>query len=345
MLSKLHIQTKGQKAGSWVSCHALYKCRNGGLHIQKSALDNAQAWFKHIGKEKELSDFTEKDILIFLKLHPDGTFEAPNNTENFNHIILPDSSLLANNRVRRGFNDAEKGSDLLKQLDVEGAAFHASLSEDEKMSIRTYCGHSYGNINAYNRAGREGVKHYLETNYDQAFSPLLEETIDTYVGYAERDIGHLDRIFDRYKRPNSNNRVLHRVVNIPKEERTNYDAKTYVDAKYKIGDTITEPSYMSTTADSDYVLSFGGHEPQNVIVYEILTNKGIPIHDPSTFKGSVEQAEREVLLNRGSKFKIVNITEANYKSTYPEGKPTGHSAYHYAIPQHRYTVIQMVEEE
>lgn len=207
------------------------------------------------------------------------------------------------------------------------------------MSLRTYSGHAYGNINAYNREGRSGIEKYLRENYSSGVIPFNETTFDTYEGYAKRDIAAIDGVFARYVRPNTNKRVLHRVVRADK----GISAKDYVEKTYKIGDTITEPSYMSTTADSDYVLSFGGKEPENIIVYEILTSKGIPIHDPRTFPGTVGQAEREILLNRKSQFKIVNITEAKYKTTYPEEKPMGHSAYMDAIPEYKYTVIQMID--
>lgn len=340
-MTKYHIQQSGKERGRYVPCHAIYECRNGGLHVNAETVANAKTWYTYTRKSYLIDQGVTIYLMnYFLSKNPDGQFTPPESYA----LELPDSTFLPDNRIRKGLNDPKKQSDLLKQLDLEGDEFRNSITEEERMALRTYCGHGYALINNYNREGRAGIIKYLKENYSAGVVDLNEETFSQYEDYAKRDVKELDAIFARYVRPNKNKRVLHRVVKISKED-TSDNAQTYVQKTYKIGDSITEKSYMSTTADSDYILSFGGREPENIIVYEILTDKGIPIHDPYTKPGSVEHSEREVLLNRGLTFKIVNITEAKYKTTYPEGKPTGHSAYMHAIPEQKYTVIQMVEEE
>ncbi len=340
-MAKLHLQQTGENQGTFVPCHALYKCRNGGMHVTSKTLDNLKKWYAYNRKSYFITDgVRETHLTRFLKENPTGQFAPP---ESYEQLELPDSTFLPENRIRRGINDPDKPSELLRQLDLEGEEFRHFITEEEQFSLRTYSGHAFSNINGYNREGRAGVEKQLRKHYTSGILAFNEETFSEYEGYAKRDVAAIDAIFARYVRPNNNNRVLYRVVR-PPEGKAYKGAKDYVQNTYKIGDTITDKSYMSTTADSDYVLAYGGFEPENVIVYEILTNKGIPIHNPKTYPGQVEHSEREILLNRGSKFKIVNITETKYKTTYPEGKPAGHSAYSDAIPEYKYTVIQMIEE-
>lgn len=342
MSRRYHRQVKGKNKGKWVPCPAVFQCRlqNETNHISAELYEDVQIWLKDQGINKPAAEITDSDIRQFHMNfgYMNSERYQPGSTSVIKPLDIPDSTLPANNRVRYGLNNPETPSQLLSQLDSEGALFYLSLTDDEASAISQYTGHAHEYVNAYHREGPAGVENYVRNRYSPSVVPHNEDTFNQYVSYATSATKNLDSIFAKHERINNNKRVLYRAQHVKGE------VNAWLDKNIKVGETYSDKAYVSTSLDSDYVLVHGGKEPEQTVVFEILTNKGIPIHNPKSSPGNVSYAEREVLLNRESKFKVVNVTTATYKTTWPEGKPKGHSAYKDALPKTRFTVVQLVEE-
>ena len=78
-------------------------------------------------------------------------------------------------------------------------------------------------------------------------------------------------------------------------------------------------------------------------MFEILTDRGVVLHDPVTeFEGSVDYMEREVLLPRGLAFKVVAVHE-NVK--YAVSNPSAVTRRtRKAVPERFFTVVQLEQQ-
>jgi len=246
--------------------------------------------------------------------------------------------------VRRGINASEHSEELVA-LDKQADEFEARLSKDEENAIGTYRMGAYDYTNRYLRCGREGVADYIRHDYRRE---PTEEQIDQYVQYCQQNIAGLDSAFTKTTLPEEP-RMLYKAFRVSMSDNaktTPEDLKKYVEEHYPVGKVLTNKAYTSTSVDSDYMLAFAKKDSHQVIVHEIVSKKGIPLHESSWRQGgSIQDAEREVLLPRDLKLRVAAIKEVTYESTYPQGRPLGSSFYATAPKRKRYLVVQLVAED
>lgn len=243
------------------------------------------------------------------------------------------------NVVRRGINGGD--NPILNQLDAESEQLQNSLAKYERQAINQYTMGFYDPINRYLRKGIQGIDEYWEFDFKQK---ITDERREEYKKMADNYIDSLDGLFARYDAAHKEPRLLHkafRVRNPDGSKTTSEDIQKYVNEHYQVGKVVSNKAYTSTSVDADYMLAFSHHDPEQIIVQEIVSRKGIPLHEPDE-EGSVQASEREVLLPRNSKFKIVGIKEASYESTYADGRPKS-SFFKNAPKKKKFTIIQMVE--
>lgn len=250
------------------------------------------------------------------------------------------------NVIRKGLNNPSDTT-VLDALDTEANNFRAELSNDEGDAIAKYSMTAYDYVNSYLRGGSEGLVEYLK-NSEKIASPS-QANVDKHIEYSENIIPHLDSAFAKYDSHAKKNRLLYRgfrVKNPNGSKTTSADIDAYVSQHYPVGKTITNKAYVSTSADADYMLAFTRRHPEQVIVHEIVSKKGIPLHESGWRNGNkINDAEREILLARGTKFKVVAIKKATFESTYPQGRPIFSPFFMNVPKKKRYTIIQMVEED
>lgn len=250
------------------------------------------------------------------------------------------------NVIRHGMNTSDD-TIALKTLDNEADNFRENLSIDEDNAVTKYSMTSYDYVNRYLRKGEEGIVEYLQHAERQA-TPTQKQ-IDAYIGYAKNIIPHLDSAFAKHDASNQEERLLYKAFRVRTPDgvkTTPADIESYVEEHYPIGKVLSNKAYTSTSVDSDYMLAFARRSPEQVIVHEIVSKNGIPIHESDWRRGGgVTDAEREILLARETKLKVVGIKKVTFESTYPEGRPTCSSFYRSAPKKKRYTVIQMIEVE
>jgi hypothetical protein len=244
------------------------------------------------------------------------------------------------NTIRRGINGGDNTA--LEKLDAESEQLQNSLAKYERQAINQYTMGFYDPINRYLRKGIQGIDDYWRHEFKHQIS---DERREEYKNMAENYIDSIDGLFARHDATHKEPRLLHkafRVRNKDGRKTTPEDIQKYVKEHYQVGKVLSNKAYTSTSIDSDYMLAFSNHDPEQIIVQEIVSRKGIPLHEPGE-EGSVQASEREVLLPRNSKFKIVGIKEASYESTYPTGRPTASSFFKNAPKKKKFTIIQMIE--
>lgn len=248
---------------------------------------------------------------------------------------LGDSKLLPFSRVRRGLNAPGQVNQLLAQLDNEAREFQGSLSKNDRFALSLYGGMGSTHVNEYLRDGEAGIRRYV-SRHDAPGTPINEEEVADYLELAQKNTAQLDATFAAHERKEANVRVLHRSIQLP----ANVAAQDFIEKHYPVGSEVLERSYLSTSVDSDNVLLHTAEKEEHNIVFEILSAEGLPLHRTGEFGLSGPgQYEREVLLNRNSRFKVLSHGVATYESTHADGRPN--SSHKHAKKRQRYTVVQL----
>lgn len=245
---------------------------------------------------------------------------------------IPDDTLSSGSV--RGENDTVGLSPKIQQLNEEANHLNENFPEAYRASLQHYVV-SYEFLNLYLRKGEAGITEYLMTGFSnpELMFPDMEEAEKDYLEMAKERKADMDNIFSAYSRPENNVRKLYRSIR--------QDPSTL---QHKVGETFTEKSYLSTTLDPDYATTFNRDSKTGVIIYEILTRKGVPVFNGSN--NSFTAVEQEVLLNRDSKFKVVDIREETFHTSYPGGVIPHNIMFslHGTVPKkQKVTLVQVVE--
>jgi hypothetical protein len=225
---------------------------------------------------------------------------------------------------------------ILRQLDDESKDFEETMPKELRDSIQHYVS-SYEPVNHYLRDGKAGIEHYLKTNFNESMFPDMEASVASYIETTSDRIEKMDEAFATYKRPENNIRRLFRSELVPEGVST----EQYL-AKFAPDSVIENKSYTSSSIDPDYMLVMNSPHvnKKRIVVFEMLSREGIPVHSYDDFPGAPSFSEREVLLNRGTKFKVKNVVSRKFLSSYPDKKPAGSHGKN-GIPSAEYVVVQM----
>jgi hypothetical protein len=160
-----------------------------------------------------------------------------------------------------------------EEADVNEEKWAKTLSDKEKDVIKEYTGGDYGKINDYLRNGTE-IDSNLKDNIN-----VLSKTLDN----APKFSGEVYR--GNYFNSDAQ-------LNNFKEQ-------------FKVGETYTDKSFMSTTSNKD-VVDLYYNDKNFVSTMNIKSKSGVSINSLSYYTN-----ENEVLFNKGSKFKVDNVREEN----------------------------------
>ena len=291
-------------------------------------------------------------FLASLKARVTPSQDDPTPVTSYSTQTLPDATL-SSQKTLKGVNAyyrgrVDEGDDgyeetqaskpaVLSQLDSESKEFEETMPQELRDTISHYIS-SYEFVNNYLRTGEQGIRDYFNTYQNpEMFFPDMDASVAKYVEMAKVRVHDMDEAFNTYKRPEQNTRRLFRSEIVP--EGVSIEQHL---AKFSPDTVITNPSYTSTSVDSDYMLVFNApyENKKRIVVYEMLSKDGIPVHRHDDFAGSPSFAEREVLLARGTKFKVKGVTTRKFISSYPDKKPAGnHSSK--GISSAEYVVVQM----
>lgn len=231
--------------------------------------------------------------------------------------------------LRTGLNGTSP--DWAEPLYDASRAVEKGLSKEMQNSLRSYAMGSYVSVNSLLREGNEGME--KEVRDDFKHSTVSDELLEEYRIRAEKITQDLDRAFAEHEVSFAEPIVLYRAVHVNPQGKTPLQ---HIKSSHKIGDIVEDSGFVSTSADSDYMSFFGRNRVKKhgaVVVYEILAKKGLPIFRETLKEeegrsrieqGNIQSYEREVLLNRGSKFKVVNVKNVTFEHSY-NNKDLGYS--------------------
>lgn len=244
---------------------------------------------------------------------------------------------------RLGLNTPDK-ADEIKRLQDETDEYFAQLEVKDRNLISRYAHTSFRYVNDYLNGGKDFIENHYLLRKGNAIDP---EEADHLILAAKRDIPELDRVLATYTPQSSEPRKLYRALrvlpNAPGGKTTKKDIQRFVEENYKVGETIANKAYTSTSADSDYMLVACETKPEQVIVHEIISYKGVPIYRSRNL-GSIQSAEKELLIPRDATFRVVNIIEAEYVSSYPKNKPLPFKVWGKMPQRKTFTVVQLIQE-
>lgn len=256
-----------------------------------------------------------------------------------------DYGFLPKDAVRKGWNDGTHETQIA-ELNRLGDSLKELLSRQEHNALLNYAFTGYKVANPYLRAGIEGLKaedrRYGEDNVADEASYLKSAE------RAQESIAVLDSALQKAPRLTETPSVLYRYfrVRTPGRKPKASDVKSFITENYEPGKIVTFDSYVSASADSDYMLMAASRNPQEMFVYEIVTKKndGVSLsRTPRTSSTSIQDLEREILLPRGKRFKVVDVLKATYESSFGEDVDDGLNFHSRHPKNHRFTVVQLVE--
>lgn len=213
-------------------------------------------------------------------------------------------------------------------------------------AVWAYTGVGYKRINAYLHNGED----FMREQYSKEFSALISaESVESMVERTREDIAAMGRAFQHevvFDEPLTLYRAASFVVPQGDDEKGG-SLLDQVKATYKVGSVVERAGYSSASADPDCMLFYAREKHGAIptrIVFEIVAKRGLPILAKGRGdtpwvprEGDIQSFEREVLLNRDSKFRVVNVRSVTFEHSFTsEGPSTG------GIPSRfRFPVIQV----
>lgn len=201
---------------------------------------------------------------------------------------------------RRGIGPDSEDLDNLADI---GQRWRESLTPEERRAVSQYTMGAFDYINPLLRGGEEAYRQALVRGGTWA----REEDFDDAYALHTEYIKHLDSAFAKHPSI-SLKRTLYRSIKTGDEL-----GKDWAKTRFKPGEEVTFPEFSSTSLDSDFAFYYAHQRntPEHTVVLEIKARDGIILHEKSSRGAySVQDDEREILLDRGSRFKVVGVHES-----------------------------------
>ena len=217
-----------------------------------------------------------------------------------------------------------------------------------------YTRSGYEIINAYLREGEQGFNTQyakyanLDPNRTHDYTKPLQE--------VKQDIQIMDEWFNRYQQKFDKPVLTYRAIDLTNklgDKETLYD---YAKRTYTPGLEINDKAYVSTSIDPAFMTFFKkpNKKTQKHVVFEILTHTGLPMFNNNYLNNdtaheigrysSLQDFEREILLNRDTKFMVVGVKNVSFTHNYPQVATIGNHNLR-GIPQTAsYPVVQLIQK-
>ena len=176
------------------------------------------------------------------------------------------------------------------------------LTEEEMNSVTQYAMTSYITMNALLR--KKGFVQAVRKDYGK--NADIEEKRQR----AEHHIQQLKSALKKSVHPEEPQK-LYRFFRVP----PGVTPKEYVERYMKTGEGFSDPAFMSTSSDPEYVMAhvFDRNKSKtnkNYIVMEILTKRGQSMQQYEKANGRIQALENEVLLPAGTKLRVVGFNKS-----------------------------------
>lgn len=211
----------------------------------------------------------------------------------------------------------EQGALKAAEYDSMADKFSAGLSKDQKFAIRNYTDHTDRILNPLLRstAGKpdasaklyEGVHAPDDVHKDRLAKRDSEQTSDTSV---RREVHDLDAAIDSFRSDRD-----------AKVYRTMSDPDGKILGGLTVGSAFTDHAYVSTTSNQNFLKDFYDNSglaisgkpnrPQDRVDVHVQVRKGHAVAPLANEAAGFKADEQEMLLPRGSRFRVTKIVEAS----------------------------------
>lgn len=183
-----------------------------------------------------------------------------------------------------------------KALAEEHEALVEDIYSNEASTLAFYSMTGHESINSYLRLGAKGLPSYEHLSKDM--ETLTKERIEV-----------MDKIFERAELSSTPRQLFRHMLVEP-----GMSPRAFAEKYFKVGERVTDAAYMSTTEDAAYIR---GHvfkrQPSEYLVMKILSRQGVSMQrDEYESEGNVQSWEKERLLPRGTKLRVVGIRNDEY---------------------------------
>lgn len=228
------------------------------------------------------------------------------------------------------------GSEEAKAHTQKLAEEHEKLVEDiyseEASTLGFYAMEGHETINSYLRLGVKGLP--PDDDLPEDLETLTKEHIEV-----------MDSVFARAEKSVNPRQLFRHMLVEP-----GITPRAFAEKYFKVGERVTDAAYMSTTEDPAYIRGhvFKRH-PSEYLVMRILSRQGISMQrDEEEIEGDLQSWEKERLLPRGTKLRVVGIRNDEYSiAEEREGlrKQFGRHRGPSKIPPKRLVTVYLIDEE
>lgn len=222
-----------------------------------------------------------------------------------------------------------------------------------RSAVKSYQLNSYLLTNSYLRKQDDGLRDVLTengTSGEYIFNSAKERT--------ERLIRNIDAAFAKHAIP-LDEQPVYRSVTPHMSMKQNETLLEYAKRVHPVGSTVTDKAYMSTSSDPDFMLMQARNDRDKThpfIVYEIEAKAGMPVFPKNLIAGEedrphttnkysqMQNYEREVMLNRNSRFTVVSVQEIEFTHGYSQ-QQINEMRNRWDIPKSRtFTVVKLQQQ-
>jgi hypothetical protein len=202
-----------------------------------------------------------------------------------------------------GAKDAEARLQAVIDMHEEFTEWESRLELDELRAVGAYTLTAFGRINTFLR--KKGFAHKMKEDYSWNIS---KEEFESVKNRTQEQVNALKSAFKKVT-PKEEPRKVYRFFQVP----AGVSPKEYVERYLKTGEGFSDPAFMSTTSDPEFIMAHvhdrnKGTKNKGYVVMEILTKQGQSVQPhPYTRSGHVQSLENEVLLPAGTKLRVVGF--------------------------------------
>lgn len=225
----------------------------------------------------------------------------------------------------KGSNEEDRLKSVSK-LHEEFTEWKSRLDEGEARAVGAYTMVGFELINAKLR--KKGFTTQIAND-----SPEEKERMEAMYN---RRVRAMKSAFKKVN-PKDEPRKLYRFFRVP----AGISPKDYVDRYLQTGEGFSDPAFMSTTNDPEFIMAHmhdrnKGTRNKGYVVMEILTKQGQSLQpEPETQAGDVQSLENEVLLPPGTKLKVAGFNPIQ-RFEYGSDRKDLHGQYNSAYSNSQY---------
>lgn len=190
---------------------------------------------------------------------------------------------------------------------AEAEALTHKLAQEHDEVVGDYRSEEASVLGFYAMTGHESINSYLRVGAKGL--PQYEDYMEDMEKLTQHRIAVMDALFEGHEKSFTPRQLYRHMLVEP-----GISPKAFAEKYFKVGERVSDAAYMSTTEDAAYIR---GHafkrRPSEYLVMKILSRQGVSMkRDEKETVGDLQSWEKERLLPRGTKLRVVGIRNDEY---------------------------------